>query len=353
MGTKYTTQATSGYNASPPSDDGSTADSNKVKWSTIKTKLSDVLKTFAEAINSQLVTVLNTSARAISANDSAAATDHWKTIQVNTASVTVTLADATTMAAGYIVTVANQSSGDITVGLATSTDTIDTVTNATQTISAKEARTYIVNATALGYLSQSDRVTSASETISGRVELATQAEVSAGTDTARAVTPATMANGKLILGTEQASTSGASIDFTGIPSWAKRITVMFAAVSTNGSDNWLVQLGDSGGVENTGYSGAGAGAGDGGTVNAVQTTAGFLIRVGAAAAVMSGAITLTLEKSSSNTWVAAGVLGRNDTAAFSVTGGSKSVSATLDRVRITTTGGTDAFDAGAINILWE
>lgn len=156
MGTKYSSQTSSGYNSSPPSDDGSTAESNKVKWSTIKTKLADVVKTLADNINSALVTALNTSARAVSANDSAAATDHWRTIQVTTPSVTISLADATTMTTGYIVTVANQSSGDISVGLATATDTIDTVTNAVQTISAKHARTYIVNAAALGYISQSE-----------------------------------------------------------------------------------------------------------------------------------------------------------------------------------------------------
>ena len=61
----------------------------------------------------------------------------------------------------------------------------------------------------------------------------------------------------LVLGTAQASTSGASIDFTSIPSWVKRITVMFSGVSTNGSSNWLVQLGTASGVENTGYLGVG------------------------------------------------------------------------------------------------
>lgn len=157
MGTKYTSQATSGYNTSPPSDDGSTAQSNKVLWSTIKTKLSDVLKTFAEAINSQLVTTLNTSARAISASDSAAATDHWRTIQVNTASVTVTLADVATMAAGYMVTVSNQSSGFTKIALTTSTNTIDSVTNAVQALGPKEARTYLVNAAVTGYVSLPDR----------------------------------------------------------------------------------------------------------------------------------------------------------------------------------------------------
>jgi hypothetical protein len=50
-------------------------------------------------------------------------------------------------------------------------------------------------------------------------------------------------------GTAVASTSGTSIDFTSIPLWVKRITVMFAGVSTNGTSPFLVQLGDAGGIE--------------------------------------------------------------------------------------------------------
>lgn len=154
MGTKYSSVSVSSYNANPPSDDGSTSDSNKVKWSTHKTKLSDPIKTALESINTALVTAFDTSARAVTGNDTAAASDHDKTIQVNTSSVTITLSDAATMAAGYTVTVANQSLGSITVALATSTNTIDTVTNATQTISAKEVRKYIVNAATTGYLTR-------------------------------------------------------------------------------------------------------------------------------------------------------------------------------------------------------
>jgi hypothetical protein len=155
LGTKYSSQSTSGYNSSPPVDDGTASEANKVKWSTIKTKLADVLKTFGEAINSALVTALDQSCRTVAASDSAAATDHNRAIQVTTSSVTITLADATTMAAGYIVSVANQSSGNISIALATATDTIDGVTNTTQVIHSKEVRRYIVNTAATGYITAS------------------------------------------------------------------------------------------------------------------------------------------------------------------------------------------------------
>src|SRR3990167_10877162 len=61
-----------------------------------------------------------------------------------------------------------------------------------------------------------------------------------------------------ILATEQASTSGTSIDFTSIPAWAKRVTVQFVGVSTNGTSVPIVQIGDSGGLETSGYLGAAA-----------------------------------------------------------------------------------------------
>jgi len=79
----------------------------------------------------------------------------------------------------------------------------------------------------------------------------------------------------LVSGTSQASTSGTSIDFTGIPSWVKRITVMFNGVSTNGTSNKQIQLGDSGGFETTGYLGASVQLTDAASVNAATITTGF------------------------------------------------------------------------------
>lgn len=157
---------------------------------------------------------------------------------------------------------------------------------------------------------------------------------------------------KPVLAAEVAATSGTSIDFTGIPSWVKRITIQFAGVSTNGTSSWIIQLGDSGGVENTGYLGASS------TISAASAattnfTAGFGIRTAAATDVVHGAVVLTLEDAANFTWVASGVVSQSDSAVTLTTAGSKSLSAALDRVRITTGGGTDTFDAGAISILYE
>jgi len=155
----------------------------------------------------------------------------------------------------------------------------------------------------------------------------------------------------LVSGTSQASTSGTSIDFTGIPSWVKRITIMFNGVSTNGTSIKQIQLGDSGGVETTGYLGAGVQLTDATSVNAATITTGFGIRSALAADTLNGAVVIT--NLTSNTWVAQGALTDSSRGAGYLVGGAKALSATLDRVRITTVNGTDAFDAGSINILYE
>ena len=155
------------------------------------------------------------------------------------------------------------------------------------------------------------------------------------------------ATGNLVirLGTEQATTSGTSIDFTGIPAGTKRIKILLKGVSTNGTSLFLVQLGDSGGIETSGYLG--------GTGSATNT-AGFLLNItGAAAGVWHGVVTLELENAASFSWIQEGSISRSDTATNNSTAGSKDLSAELTQVRITTVNGTDAFDAGAINISYE
>jgi hypothetical protein len=163
-----------------------------------------------------------------------------------------------------------------------------------------------------------------------------------------AVTPTKLSQ-PLTLATAQATTSGTSIDFTGIPSWVKRITVMFSGVSTNGTSQWLVQLGDSEGVENTDYVSS---VSTGTTV--ANSTSGFVVLRGVAAATTNhGLVTICLVSSANNTWAASGVLGWSNDSQTAVSGGSKSLSATLDRVRLTTVNGTDTFDAGSVNIMYE
>lgn len=154
---------------------------------------------------------------------------------------------------------------------------------------------------------------------------------------------------RLVRGTAVATTSGTSIDFTSIPSWARRITVMLDGVSTNGTSPVQIQLGDSGGVETTGYFGD-AMAITGAASAYAAYSSGFVSPGSIAAASRFGF--LTLVNSGGNTWIASGTVGDNATFAGTFQG-AKNLSATLDRVRLTTVNGTDTFDAGLANIIYE
>jgi hypothetical protein len=147
-----------------------------------------------------------------------------------------------------------------------------------------------------------------------------------------------------------ASTSGTSIDFTSIPSWVKRVTVMFNAVSTNGTSAMVIQLGN-GSVVTTGYNGIGGGITTAGAVGAATATSYFYAspNISAATAVYGSAVFSLL---GSNTWTYQGLIfSQGVTTAFSA--GALVLSSALDRVRITMANGTDTFDAGSINLLWE
>ncbi len=149
----------------------------------------------------------------------------------------------------------------------------------------------------------------------------------------------------IVQGTAVNTTSGTSIDFTGIPSWVKRITVLINGVSTNGSSIVLVQTG-AGSVTTSGYLGSG-------TYGATSNfTTGFAVgNSGSPAYARYGAMVLL--NLSGNTWVASYAGGLSGVAEFGCGGGNVTLGGTLDRVRITTVNGTDTFDAGSINILYE
>jgi len=172
--------------------------------------------------------------------------------------------------------------------------------------------------------------------------------ISAGGLPDASVTPAGLSQ-PLTQGTAQTTTSGTAIDFTGIPSWVKRVTVMFNGVSTNGSSVLLIQLG-SGSVATTGYIATATSTGTGGTVVATST-AGMVVS-GNNAAVFAQVGSVIITNVSSNSWLASGD-GLQSTGQTSVMSGSVALSGTLDRIRLTTVNGTDTFDAGSINILYE
>lgn len=165
-----------------------------------------------------------------------------------------------------------------------------------------------------------------------------------------AVTPTKLSQ-PLTSGTSVASTSGTSIDFTSIPSWVKRITIILNNVSTNGSSPPVMRLGTSGGFVSSGYAAGAAYTGLGS--NGGNRTDSLLLCGNAweAAATFLGHAVLT--KFSGNTWVQSFTGAQSGLAYAFLGGGSIALSDVLTQVRITTANGTDAFDAGSINILYE
>lgn len=161
---------------------------------------------------------------------------------------------------------------------------------------------------------------------------------------------------KLVLGTAVNSTSGTSIDFTGIPSWAKKITVLFNQVGINNSDKILLRVG-SGSIVTTGYTSTCSSlysASDqvGNDIN--TNTTGFLFDTNDGAFALSGSVEIF--KLSGNLYVSNGCIGSVSGSVTSLNllqTGTITLSGALDRIRLTTVSGTAVFDTGSINILYE
>jgi len=146
-------------------------------------------------------------------------------------------------------------------------------------------------------------------------------------------------------------TTNTSLDFTSIPSWVKRVTVMFNGVSTNGTSLLVVRLGTSGGVVSSGYNGAASSVGS--TVVTQQWASGFGLRgaTTAAADIYEGHMLLSLIDG--NDWISSHTMALSNTPVTLFGAGSVTLSGTLTQLRITTVNGSDTFDAGSINILYE
>jgi len=173
-----------------------------------------------------------------------------------------------------------------------------------------------------------------------------------GTTAATVTTGGISGLSRLTLATAQNTTSGTSIDFSpangnGIPSWAKRITVLIAGVSTSGTSNVVVRVGTSTGINSSGYV-----SGCGGNGVGLNSTAGWLISPEQAASYQySGAMQIV--SIGGNAWVCFGSFGRTDGPNAYSTGGQITIASTLDRICLTTVNGTDTFDAGSVNIMYE
>lgn len=147
--------------------------------------------------------------------------------------------------------------------------------------------------------------------------------------------------------------SGTSTDIPDIPAWAKRITLSIMGLSGSGTSNLILQIGDSGGIEISGYLDAASMATTSGAT-IVNPTNGFgLTGATANQTILHGHVVLTLGDPQTNTWVASVNLGNSNTTQAQAGGGSKSLSDVLDRLRLTTAGGSDTLDAGKVGVLIE
>ena len=157
-------------------------------------------------------------------------------------------------------------------------------------------------------------------------------------------------DGAIYLQTAVASTSGTTVDFTSIPAGVKRITIHFENVSSNATSIYQVKLGDAGGIETSGYLGTVITINSDASPAFAARTDSFEVASATAANVVNGVVTLSLGNSSTNYWFSSGTI--SGPANGWVHSGSKALSATLDRVQVTTAGG-DTFDSGKISISWE
>jgi hypothetical protein len=155
-----------------------------------------------------------------------------------------------------------------------------------------------------------------------------------------------IASSTVVTGTTQTS-----IAFESIPSWVKRITLMVNGLSTNSSGNILIQLGTgSTSYTTSGYLGASTFASSAVTTTAYTTGFGITNATATTAFVIQGNVVIT--NLSGNIWTASGVFGESDAARTIFSSGGVTLGAVLTAVRLYIDG-TQQFDAGSINILYE
>jgi len=302
----------------------------------------------------------------------------WTSTALNVAN-SLDFSAVTTAASGtygrslLVVTVTMTAHGMVTGNIATlvfSSGTGGSATNGSYVVTVSDANTFTITDTVSGAITGSPSVSRTSyygnstirgsEIVNGNLTVAKSISGSSGTlsvtgdaSIAGALTVAGSDIKPLTLATAQASTTSNPVSFNDIPSWVKRITIMFAGVSTDGAGDIEVVLGTgSSGTPvyvSSGYSGGGNRFSSTGTSGKTWTS-GFLILTNAADNSVSGHMTLT--KLTGNYWVASSSFGSSLGNFSFVSGGFVNVAAALTQVRIKTTAG-NSFDTGTLNIIYD
>lgn len=150
----------------------------------------------------------------------------------------------------------------------------------------------------------------------------------------------------------QATTSGSAKDFTGIPSTAKRIIVLFNQVSLNNANSVVVQIGN-GSVETSGYTSISNII----SVGAITFSTGFSLYTNGAA--YNWNHRMVLENISGNLWLSTHFGGTSANTYIVIGQGTKTTSGVVDRVRVQIVDGSGnatgavAFDNGSITVTYE
>ncbi len=340
MANPFTPPSISGYNSTPPPDDGTSGADNTVTWAKHKTKLADPIKTALEAtwtaITSAFGKVIGgAGVTATGVNYTVQTSDQGKLIRATAGSITITTPAAGTVGVPFVFTVVNDGGSDITLD-GNASETI----NGETTLTLGDQQGVQISTDGTNWFAFG--ITPIDEGTSGQVLTSNGA--------GNTPTMQDLPTFGITLETPQATTSGTTKDFTSIPSGTKKITVMLAGVSLSGSSDIIIQLGDSGGIETSGYTGSNV---DSSQTAGVANSSGFiLLNLQGAATELDGMVHLELLNSSTNLWAATSLIAADNGNNVAYMAGTKTLTAELDRVRLTSVGGGN-FDGGSVNINYE
>jgi hypothetical protein len=291
----------------------------------------------------EIDTEFNNIATAVATKADLASPTFTGTVAAGTANITTLTASTATISGGTITGITDLAVADGGTGASTAANARSNLGTVSDTASNGIAARTAANTLTARTITAGTGITVADgDGVSGNPTITNAGVTSINGNTGAISVPV------LTRGTSQGA-SGTAVDFTSIPSTAKRITLMFSGVSKSGVSAYLIQIGTSSGIETTGYVSAGSGFDT--VVGTSSYTNGYGLRIGSSTYVVSGVITIA--NITGDTWVASYSLGSSSGTATWVGGGTKTVLGTLDRVRITSSAGGDTFSAGTFNIFYE
>ena len=151
-------------------------------------------------------------------------------------------------------------------------------------------------------------------------------------------------------GTEQATTSGTDVTITGVPSGTKMVVISFMGYKNATAADLLVQLGDSGGIETSGYLGDNSNITGATMATSGSTTDSMQVNILAAADVVHGTMILALADTS-NTWTQMHVCSASSANKSFWGGAEKALSGELTQLKVGAAAGS-TMDAGTVNIMY-